>query len=156
MIKISPANISELKNINEIIEATILNWNLPERVIRLSLPSYRYNEVDLQYYEIVVAKQEKQIVAVASWQQADAKDTPEKKTGLLLHGLYVQAEKQNQGIGKTLLDLAEKTAHAKSLSGLLVKAQKDSVNFFIKAGMHEMQVSDPDKDYANRLWKDIK
>ena len=33
-----------------------MGWQLPERVKRLALPSYRYNEMDLKYYSLVVAE----------------------------------------------------------------------------------------------------
>lgn len=154
-IIVEAAKKSDLDNINHVIEAAIMMWDLPERVKRLSLASYFYNELDLSHLEIRVAKHDKKIVAVASWEDADIKDTPQQKTGLLLHGLYVHPESQGLGIGKKLVQEAEKAARTKGLSGLLVKAQTDAIGFFIQQGMHEVKIQDASRDYAHRLWKDI-
>ena len=154
-IKIEAAKQTDLNTINHVIEAAIMKWNLPERVKRLSLASYFYTELDLKHFEIVVAKQDKKIVAVASWEAADTKDTPQHKSGLLLHGLYVNPDIQRQGVGKKLLQAAENAAQAKGVSGLLVKAQPDAIDFFLHHKMHEVKIQDSSRDYAHRLWKPV-
>jgi predicted N-acetyltransferase YhbS len=160
-VKVMPETLTatatkeDLPAINQVIEAAIMRWNLPERVKRLSIPSYFYNEQDLQHLEIVVAKQDNAIIAVASWEPAENKDTPDNQTGLLLHGLYVHPDKQNHGIGKKLLNAAENAARNKGLNGLLVKAQADAVDYFIKQGMHEIRIQNTSRDYAHRLWKAV-
>jgi len=154
-MNISIATKEDLDSINQLIEAAIMSWNLPERVKRLSLSSYFYTEQDLQHLEIVVAKQDKHILAVASWEQADNKDTPENKSGLLLHGLYVHPANKNQGIGKKLLAAAEKATRDKGLNGLLVKAQADAFAYFIKQGMVQVEIQNTSRDYAHRLWKAV-
>jgi len=152
---ITPANQDDLDAINRVIEAAIMRWDLPERVKRLSIPSYFYNEQDLQHLEIVVANQDNSIIAVASWEPAENKDTPSNQTGLLLHGLYVHPDYQNIGIGKKLLNAAENATRNKGLNGLLVKAQADAVAYFIKQGMTEVEIENTSRDYAHRLWKAI-
>lgn len=152
---ITPANQDDLDAINRVIEAAIMRWDLPERVKRLSIPSYFYNEQDLQHLEIVVANQDNSIIAVASWEPAENKDTPCNQTGLLLHGLYVHPDYQNIGIGKKLLNAAENATRNKGLNGLLVKAQADAVAYFIKQGMTEVEIENTSRDYAHRLWKAI-
>lgn len=154
-MNICSAYKEDLDDINQVIEAAIMQWNLPERVKRLSLPSYFYNELDLEHFEIVVAKQSEKIIGLASWEQADIKDTPEYQSGLLLHGLYVHPDNQNQGIGKKLLKTAEKAARDKGLNGLLVKAQPDAVAYFRKQGMSEVEIQNTSRDYAHRLWKAV-
>ncbi|MDH5601468.1 MAG: GNAT family N-acetyltransferase [Gammaproteobacteria bacterium] len=155
VINICPANKEDLDDINRVIEAAIMCWDLPERVKRLSLPSYFYNEQDLQHLEIVVIKQNKDIIGLASWHQAENKDTPENKTALLLHGLYIHPNNQNLGIGKQLLKTAERAALDKELNGILVKAHADAINYFIKQGMIELKIQNASRDYAHRLWKVI-
>lgn len=150
---ITLATKNDLPAINKIIEAAIMRWNLPERVKRLSLPSYFYNEQDLHHLDIVVAKQDENLIAVASWEQAENNDIPGNQTGLLLHGLYVHPDHQNQGIGKKLLEAAENAVRNKGLNGLLVKAQADATGYFIKQGMVEVEILNTTRDYAHRLWK---
>lgn len=152
-LTITNAAKEDLFAINKVIEAAIMQWDLPERVKRLSLPSYLYNEFDLQHIEIVIAKQADIVTGIASWEPADNKDTPENQAGLLLHGLYVHPEYQHQGIGKKLIREAEQAASKKGFKGVLVKAQADAVKYFIKQGFNEVEIKNTTRDYAHRLWK---
>ena len=155
MSSIRRATEIDLTKLNQVIEAAIMSQQLPERVKRLSLPSYRYTETDLAHYEISVAEENGHIIGVAAWEEIEGTDTTGGKTGILLHGIYVHPDFQHQGIGSQLFHAAEVAVRHKNRNGILVKAQKDSVNFFIKVGMHEIKINDLNKDYANRLWKDI-
>lgn len=154
-MQIEQAKQTDLQSINHVITDAIMTWNLPERVKRLALASYLYNELDLKHLNIMVAKHEKEIIGVVSWETAAIKDTPNNKAALLLHGLYVTPTMQHQGVGKKLLDTAEKAVKEKGLDGLLVKAHAEATRFFIKQGMWEIKIQDPSRDYAHRLWKDI-
>jgi len=67
-----------------------MTWNLPQRVKRLSLPSYRYTGIDFDHFEMVVAEDDRQTtIGIAAWEPADAKDAPAGHTALLLHGIYL-------------------------------------------------------------------
>jgi len=46
----------DLDAINAVIEAAVMNWNLPERIKRLALPSYRYTNIDYEHLEILVSE----------------------------------------------------------------------------------------------------
>jgi len=155
-VTIRPAEKTDLDTINRVIESAVMGWQLPERVKRLSLPSYRYDTLDFEHLEMVVAEDDKQqIIGIASWQQADSKDTPANQSALLLHGIYVEPALQHQGIGQQLFHSAEEAARDHEYQGLLVKAQQDASAFFIAQGMHRLQTEDPSRQYANRFWKDI-
>ena len=89
------ADESDLIGINAVIERAVMSWDLPERVKRLSLPSYRYQADDLDHLELWVAEAPRVgIVGVAAWEPAAAGDTPEGKRALLLHGLYIAPDRQ--------------------------------------------------------------
>jgi len=155
-VTIRPAEKTDLDALNRVIESAVMGWQLPERVKRLSLPSYRYDSLDFEHLEMVVAEDnEQQIIGIASWQQADSKDTPANQTALLLHGIYVESVLQHRGIGQQLFRSAEKAAQKHGYQGLLVKAQQDASAFFITQGMHRLQTDDPSRQYANRFWKNI-
>ena len=130
-----------------------MTWQLPERVKRLSLPSYRYTETDLAHQEIILAEQDGLIVGVAAWEEADPTDTPNKLAGGLLHGIYVDPARQHQGIGRQLYEVALQAACRRNLAGLLVKAQTDAVPFFMALGMQRLEARDTARDYANRFWQ---
>jgi hypothetical protein len=91
------AHADDLPAINGVIERAIATWQLPERVKRLSLPSYRYHMHDLVHLHLVVAEDDDHVlVGVAAWEPANPRDLPAGKNGLLLHGLYVDPSHQHR------------------------------------------------------------
>ena len=102
-ITIRTATQADRDAINNVIEAAVMTWNLPQRVKRLSLPSYRYTGIDFDHFEMVVAEDDRQTtIGIAAWEPADAKDAPAGHTALLLHGIYVDPSYHHQGIGRLL------------------------------------------------------
>lgn len=155
MITIHLALLIELNAVNKVVEAAIMNWDLPERVKRLSLPSYRYTEVDLKHLNLVVAENnELGIIGVAAWEEADPKDIPGGQTAMLLHGIYVTPSHHHHGIGQQLLQYVETTVQSQC-EDLLVKAQADADAFFLAQGMQRLIIENDKRDYANRFWKQL-
>jgi len=154
-ILIRPAQAADLDEINRIIEAAIMTWELSDRVKRLTLPTYKYNEMDLQHMEIVVAKRHGQILGIAAWEQANPIDAPKGKSALLLHGIYVDPEHHRQGIGSLLFSAAEAATTSTQLDGLVVKSQKGSEPFYLAQGMQRLRVEDSKREYENRYYKRI-
>ncbi len=152
-IDLIKAEKNRLDDINAVIESAIATWDIPERVKRLTLPSYRYSEMDLKHLEIYVAQIAQNLVGVVAWEPADINDTPNNRTGLLVHGLYVDPGSHRQGIGTRLFQAAEQAALAQGLNGLLVKAQPGAEDFFQKQGMTRLPVQNTERHYANRFWK---
>ena len=156
-INIRKASTADLVDINPVIDAAIMTWDLPERVKRLSLPSYHYTEHDLQTIALMVAEaNNKNIVGVAAWDRADSKDAPSGYNTLLLHGIYVEPAHHHQGIGQQLLQAAEQAAIEQGYNALLVKAQASAAGFFLAQGMRPLQVENASRDYAHRYWKPLK
>lgn len=147
------ADRNELDAINHVVEDAVLSWDLPDRVKRLSLPSYRYTALDLLHLDIIVAEISQAIVGVAAWEPADPGDTPDGRNALLLHGIFVTADWHGAGIGTLLFQAAEQATHEKGLDGLLVKAQAGADGFFKKQGMIKLPVDDPNRHLENRFWK---
>jgi len=153
-IDIRPAGQADLEAINQVIEAAVMTWHLPERVKRLSLPAYRYDSVDLAHLDIVLAEDSRQnIIGIAAWEQATTRESPAGSKVLSLHGIYVSPSHHRQGIGSQLFRVAEEAVCKYRLNGLLVKAQQGANGFFISQGMERLQADDPHTQYANRFWK---
>ncbi|MET0069679.1 MAG: GNAT family N-acetyltransferase [Candidatus Thiodiazotropha sp.] len=152
-IIIRPMEREDLDSVNAIIEACVMGWDLPERVKRLSLGSYRYTEHDLDHltaYVAVITGGE--IAGVAAWEPADANDLPQSKQGMLLHGLYAAPNHQGLGIGSRLINSALVAARVQGMDGLLVKAQSDAAGYFQSRGFANLPVENPERDYPHRWW----
>ena len=153
-IRLRPATPADLAAINAVIERAVMTWQLPERVKRLALPTYRYHPHDLEHLNIVVAEHsEHGVIGVAAWEPASSRDLPAGKTGLLLHGLYVDPDRQRAGVGGRLLDAALAAAREQRFDGLLVKAQPEAEGFFLARGLERLPIADPVRDYPHRFWK---
>ncbi len=149
------AGSGDLPQLNAVIEAAVMGWDLPERVKRLALPSYRYDEHDLDHLDLWVAQISSAIVGVVALEPADARDLPDGQRGLLLHGLYVHPDYQHQGIGRRLLRQAEQQVRQRQLDGLLVRAQSGAGEFFVAQGMQALETRDEGRDYQYRYWKTV-
>ena len=151
------AHADDLPAINGIVERAIATWQLPERVKRLSLPSYRYHAHDLVHLHLVVAEDaDHALVGIAAWEPADPRDLPAGQRGLLLHGLYVDPAHQHRGVGSRLLDEAAAAARAQGFDGVLVKAQADANGFFEARGLQKLPVEDAARHYPHRFWLPVR
>jgi len=153
-IDIRPAGQADLEAINRVIEAAVMTWHLTNRVKSLSLPVYRYDNVDLDHLDIVLAEDGRQnIIGIAAWEQADAKALPAGSKALSLHGIYVDPSHHQQGIGSKLFRVVEEAVCKRGFNGLLLKAQQGSNGFFISQEMQHLHVDDHLHQYSNRFWK---
>ncbi len=132
-----------------------MSWDLPERVKRLALPSYRYDAHDLEHLDLWVAFISSTIVGVLALEPADPRDVPDGQRGLLVHGLYVHPDYQQQGIGRRLLQHAEQQVRERHLDGLLVRAQSAAGEFFAAHGMQALAAQNAGRDYQYRYWKTV-
>lgn len=153
-LTVRAGGVADLAGSNAVIEQAVRTWNLPERVVRLALPSYRYREHDLEFLELLVAEDAVHgIVGVAGIEPADPADCPAGSRALLLHSLYVRPDRQRAGIGRQLLDAVAAAARERGYSGLLVKAQADSAGFFAAQGWEHLPVGNGTRDYPYRYWR---
>ena len=151
-----PATRADLDAANGIIERAVNTWNLPERVKRLAMPSYLYSEHDLRHLHLVLAELDPYgVIGVAAWEPAAARDCPSGRRGLLLHGLYVDPQRQRRGAGSLLLSAAAAAARESGYDGVLVKAQADAEGFFRAQGLRALTVEDAERDYPHRYWLDV-
>jgi GNAT superfamily N-acetyltransferase len=153
-LQVRSGTVADLDAINAVIERAIMTWSLPDRVKRLSLPVYRYDISDLDTLKVVVAEEAgSRIIGVAAWEEANPREVPEGCDGLLLHGIYVDPDRHQGGVGTRLLRAAQDWAQARGLDGVLVKAQSGAERFFLARGFQRLAVEEPDRDYPHRLWK---
>ncbi len=104
------------------------------------------------FYEVLVATFKGEIIGVAAWDAAPSQSLPNGKGGLF-HGLYVLPLIQGQGVGEYLMEAVFEDARALQSSGLLIKAQRVSRNFFEH---HQMQsLAANDSEYPWQYWKQL-
>lgn len=155
-LDISPAGADDLDGVNAVIERAVMTWDLPERVKRLTLPTYRYQVHDLDHLEILVARSGVgEIVGVAAWETLARRDVPGEETGVLLHGLYVDPARHGEGVGSRLIEAVDAAVRGLGVKGVLVKAQADAQGFFEKRGFDALPVQDSERDYPHRLWRSL-
>ncbi|MFT6989851.1 MAG: N-acetylglutamate synthase-like GNAT family acetyltransferase [Paraglaciecola sp.] len=149
-------NQIDLDHINNIIKAAMDIWQLPERVKRMSLPLYYYQQDDLIHMQFLIAEiADVGIVGLAALEETDSIDLADDRRTMLLHGLYVAPYYHCRGIATQLVESAELCASKHGVSGLLVKAQADSAPFFNKKGFTKLLVEDFSRDYGHRYLKMI-
>ncbi len=154
-ITLRQGTVNDLQAVNAVIGAAIMTWDLPERVKRLSAPSYRYHAQDLEHLTLMVAESAVgELIGIAAWEPAETGDTPEQQKGLLLHGIYVDPKLHHQGIGGRLLEAALEAGRHGDYDGLLVRASKDAQGFFAAHGLQQLSVRKPG-DYPHRYWFDF-
>ena len=146
---------ADLEGLNAVIARAVMGWDLPERVKRLSMPLYRYDVLDLEHLDMVVAEHDGRIIGVATWEEAHSRDVPAGRPALSLHGLYVDPEWQRHGVGRALLAAVRAAAADRGVAGILVKAQVDARGFFAAAGLEPVPVADGERDYAHRFWMPV-
>lgn len=156
-IKLRPLASVDLDSANAVVEAAIMTWDLPERVKRLSLASYRYDAHDLEHLTLTGAVNAGDaIVGVAAWEPANVDDTPDGANGLLLHGIYVVPTRYHTGIGSRLIGAAMRAARQGGFDGMLVKANPDAQGFFLANGLRQLATEDARRDYPYRFWRDLR
>lgn len=147
--------IAELDDVNAVIAAAIDTWQLAPRVKRLVLPSYRYGADDFTHLSFIGARRDGRLLGVASFEPAETRHSPGGRRAMLLHGLYVRPDAQRARIGMRLLDAVKDAARERGFDGLLVRAERNAVGFFAKAGFAPLAVEDAQRDYPHRLWAEL-
>lgn len=146
-MNIRKAREKDLEQLNAMITDAVMQWDLPDRVKRLSLNSFHYDALDLQGMRIRVAiDEENRLVGVAA---LEATDNPHE---MLLHGLFVSPERQRSGIGTTLLQTIEQDLRSLNILTLLVKPQRSALVFFQTMGFSRVK-SSSERQYENLMCK---
>jgi N-acetylglutamate synthase-like GNAT family acetyltransferase len=153
-IRLRDADPSDLCSINSLIASAIGTWRLAARVKRISLPLYRYLEVDLQEMQIVVAQSgDDAILGIAALEQADAGAMFGGLPTAVLHGIYVAPNLHRNGVGSRLLEKIETLARSRGIAVLLVKARPEAISFFNARGFGKLTTRDDRGDYPHQFHK---
>ena len=153
---IRQGRLEDIDQINQVLEQAVMSWDLPERVKRLAIPSYRYHAYDMNSMSFYLAESASgQVSGVAALEAIPSSEDQQNAPSMLLHGLYVIPVCHHRGIGRQLLATAEEHAQREGFSGLMVKAQPEAKAFLSRNGYKELAVEDTRKDYQYRLWKSL-
>jgi GNAT superfamily N-acetyltransferase len=145
---------ADLAAANVVVTQAIDSWPLSPRVKRLVLPSYHYQAHDLDHLRLLGARLHGQLVGLVAFENAKPADVPDGRSGLQVHGLFVDPAHHGRGIGSRLFARARDAAIEQGLDGVLVKAERQARGFFARQGMRELPVRNPEKDYPHRFWLD--
>jgi GNAT superfamily N-acetyltransferase len=153
-VEFHSASCEDLPLINRIIDKATAGWALPARVRRLSRAALHYTTSDLRSMQVILAAGTGgEAFAVAAWESADAKDTPNDRRAALLHGIYVDASAQGTGIGRQLVDIACASATREGYGAIAVRAWRESEAFFRHLGFKQFEHNEPSDVFPQRLWR---
>jgi N-acetylglutamate synthase-like GNAT family acetyltransferase len=150
VVEVRTAVVSDLPEINYLIDKAVMNWAMPARLKRLASPILLYDRVDLEELRVFVATFNGQVVGIAACDIAPLQVLPNGPGGLF-HGLYVLPLIQGQGVGKKLMLAVFHDAKCHQVNGLLIKAQRVSKNYFAHQGMQTLSVDGG--EYPCKYWK---
>lgn len=126
------AGVEDLNSINRIIKLCLFNRPVSDRVKELTLLSLLFEPSDLHHMAIWVLGEP--VTGVIGLQKIDK--------GILLHSIYVDPSKSNQGIGSELFRHACQLAVTNNQDRLIVKAFAESIGFFEKIGFSSSNILD--------------
>ena len=118
------AGVEDLNSINRVIELCLSNRPVSDRIKKITLSSLLFDLTDLNYMAVWVVGEP--VTGVLGLQKIDE--------GMLLHSIYVDPSKSNQGIGSELFRHARKLTAKNNKDRLIVKAFSESIGFFEKIG----------------------
>ena len=118
------AGVEDLNSINRVIKLCLNNRPVTERIKKLTLSSLLFESTDFNYMAIWVVGEP--ATGVLGLQKIDE--------GMLLHSIYVDPSKSNQGVGTELFRHARQLTANNNQDRLIVKSFSESVGFFKKIG----------------------
>ena len=118
------AGVEDLNSINRVIEICLSNRPVSDRIKKLTLPSLLFEPTDLYFMDIWMVG--KPVAGVLGLQEIDK--------GMLLHSMFVDPFKRNQGVGSELFQHARQLTAKSNKDRLIVKAFSESVGFFENIG----------------------
>jgi GNAT superfamily N-acetyltransferase len=149
-IQTRSAVVSGLPKINNLIGLAVMNWPMAKRLKRLGVPVLQYGQTDLAFLEVFIATFNGEVAGVAGWDPTISQVLPNGQGGLF-HGLYVLPLIQGQGVGEKLMSTVFDDARRHQVSGLLIKAQRMSKEYFAHHGIQALAANDG--EYPWWYWK---
>jgi len=126
------ASVKDLNSINRVIELCLSNRPVSDRIKKITLSSLLFDLTDLNYMAVWVVGEP--VTGVLGLQKIDE--------GMLLHSIYVDPSKSNQGIGSELFRHARQLTSTNNQDRLIVKAFSESIGFFKKIGFTPSYILD--------------
>ena len=144
-----------LQAMNTVVASSITAWNLVGRLHRLSVEAYRYRESDWIDHQFYGLRDQNNTLSAILALTNDALELSGDLSCLQIHGLYVHANCQRQGVGQRLVDHAIHLARTRDLNAVFVKSHQSAVSYFEKLEFQLIPVIDEVRDYPYRLVRSV-
>ena len=129
---------ADLPAVNQVITTAVQSWPASDRLKRLALTALHYTSTDVQDFEFLLCYKAHACLGVAVWEPENVCLTQDSSSVALLHGLYVDQQHQQQGVGKLLLDEVHLRAEKRNFSGIYVRAERFSASYFEHVGYRQL------------------
>jgi GNAT superfamily N-acetyltransferase len=144
-----------LQTMNTVVASSITAWNLVDRLHRLSVEAYRYRESDWIDHQFYGLRDQNNTLSAILALNNDTLELPGDLSCLQIHGLYVHADYQRQGLGQRLIENAVKLARTRHLDAVFVKSHESAVSYFETLEFQWIPVMDEVRDYPYRLVRSL-
>ena len=150
---------ADIPAVNHVISTAVQSWPVSERLKRLALTALHYTNTDVQDFDFVLCYKAHACLGVAVWEPENVSFRRDNYSVALLHGLYVDHQHQQQGVGKLLLDEVHLRAEKCNFSGIYARVERFSASYFEHVGYRQL----PDDQgpgsstsaYPHRFFRDL-
>lgn len=129
---------ADLPVVNHVISQAVRSWSASDRLKRLALTALHYTSADVQDFEFVLCYKAHACLGVAVWEPKNVSFLRDMSSVALLHGLYVDHQHQQQGVGKLLLNEVHLRAEKRNFSGIYARAERFSASYFEHVGYRQL------------------
>ena len=113
---------------NTVVASSIIAWNLDGRMHRLSVEAYRYRESDWIDHRFYGLRGQNNTLSSILALNNDVLKLPGNLSCVQIHGSYVHANHQRQGLVQRLVDNAIHLARTRYLNAIFVKSHENAIS----------------------------
>jgi GNAT superfamily N-acetyltransferase len=145
------ATTFDLTKINQLVELSLMSWDLKPRVNRLILPIFLYDRDKLNSLFASVVEIDDQLIGLVCCANVQSLEPSCAINNLYLEGIFVHPLYHRQGVGSRLMKEAITLAQDSGCLSIQLRAKRESTEFFKALGFKLIHTEQPNQDYPYRF-----